>query len=170
MKRWLFLDIDGVLNKATYTGYPQGRAWIERRLVEQLNFLLQHVDHVVLSSDWRHQILSGQMTLSGMHTLLSSHGIALTPGCCLWVEGQTGKLHGVTDARKARFSSNAAMDRVGQIQRYISEHLGPADRFVILDDLDLHEYDAPSFVRVSPYSGLTAQDVGLALAHLGVQS
>ena len=166
MKRWLFLDIDGVLNKGSYT---MGCAWIECRLVEQLNWLLEHVDHVVLSSDWRHQVLSGQMTLAGMHTLLSSHGIALTPGCCVWVEGQTGKLHGVTDAQKARFSSNAVMDRWHQIRRYVREHVGPEDRYVILDDLDLQQYGAVQFVRVSPWSGLTAQEVCRALAFLGVQ-
>ncbi len=163
MKNWLFLDIDGVLNDGCY---QPGQAWIDRRRVGYLNTLLEHIDHVVLSSDWRYRVLSGQMSLAGMATLLCSHGIELAQG--LWVEGKSGKLHGVTDSVGYRPVSAPELDRSHQIDRYVREHINRDDRIVILDDLHI-EYSCPLFVWVDPRKGLTSGHVRIALAHLGVR-
>ena len=68
---YLFLDIDGVLNRNDLSA-----VLINQQCVENLNVILREVQPlVILSSAWRYMILNGSMTLAGFHHMMVTHGV-----------------------------------------------------------------------------------------------
>lgn len=132
--RVLFLDVDGVLNRAGYhPGVSVGlRSWIEPELAAQLSWVLRITRaRVVLSSDWR----LGRELHELHHELVAA--------------GVEGALIGTTPALRG-----AARWR--EIRAWMEEH-GVAEQDVVIVD-DCHDMGplAARFVRASPLCGLDA--------------
>ena len=145
--KFLFLDIDGVLNNTVPVDYRGGM--IKRENVENLNIILKGVPEcqVVLSSAWRYMILSGDMSLRGFEQLLMTHGADI------WC-----RLHGHT------IDDNQFDDRGLQIKEYLDRH--DHTHFAILDDcptgMNFHPL-SERLVRTNSKHGLTAANARKAL-------
>ena len=117
--RYIFLDIDGVLND--HAKHVNGYCGIKSSCVEILNCILYATDaKLIISSAWRYLVHNGSMTLTGFENLLLSHGV----NCYQ-------KVHGVT----RKDVSVEVCDRGEQIAEYVREH--NIEKYVVLDDLDL---------------------------------
>lgn len=154
---YLFLDIDGVLN--TWINDSLDGAWIQPSKVERLNKILERVDRVVLSSDWRRFVHEDWMTLKGMSFLLSSHGLRKRE---TGVHSFAELLHGVTAEKKPRLSLYQTRDR--EILDYVKSNLAQEDNWIVLDDLLLdlgnHQF---RFVQTDSTVGLQDRHVDRAL-------
>ncbi len=140
--RVVFLDIDGVLNRAGYRPIESLglRSWIEPELAARLSRLVRTINAViVLISEWRRDRdfdhLTDEMRSAGIDGRLL--GVTPTLGGARWRE----------------------------IEAWMAEHDIPAENIVIVDD----GYDmgplASRFVRVSPLTGLD-DDAARAVAAL----
>jgi len=160
VNRFIFLDIDGVLN--CHEWLPDilcGQ--IHKDKVERLNHVLQ-VTHakIVLSSAWRYIVHRGEMNLAGMEWLLRSHGVL------------ADRLIGITRADKMMPSSYDGRpvswpvenERGQQIREWLDNWCGRVENIVAIDDLDLGITEARiPLVRVDGKFGLTDADVQSAI-------
>ena len=170
--RFLFLDIDGVLN--THRRNPEARCGeIHRDKVGRLNRVLRETGcRFVLSSAWRYLVHREEMNLAGLDWLLRSHGV------------MAGRLAGITRPDSMRANPNydgtpASWPQVPddderglQIREWIvaeasKELVGPLPRWVVLDDLDLGISKAGHpFIHVDGRRGLQDLDADRAIAIL----
>lgn len=131
MRRVLFLDIDGVLNRTGYRPRQSSglRSWIEPELAKRLDETVRAIGaDIVMSSDWR--LNRG---IEELRTELLAAGIA-------------SPLIDVTPAL-------AAQPRWREIHAWLLTHDVPMESAVIVDDIfDMGDL-APRFVRASPLSG-----------------
>lgn len=151
MKKILFLDIDGVLN-----GHDDLGAYsINPKCVDQLNYILMCTEaKVVLSSSWRHLIISGEMTLRGFEVLLRSHGVQLS-------DGLLG--HTRSEFRTLYEASLDGDSRDREILDWLKENRGnELILYVALDDMPLPLL-GPRHVQTDPYIGLTEEDASKAI-------
>lgn len=131
VRRILFLDIDGVLNRAGYR--PQESSglhnWIEPELASRLSAVLHEIDaDIVMSSDWRLN-----RTLEQIRAELAAAGV-------------TGTLVDVTPEL-------AGKPRWREIDSWLVAHHVDRDSIVIVDDLHDMGDLAARFVRANPFSG-----------------
>lgn len=164
--KFLFLDIDGVLND--HSKLENGYCGTDREMVSKLNRILDCVPdlHIVVSSAWRYVVHNGESTVKGLEHLLLTHGLKCH-----------GRLHGVTDPDPETFDHahhTAPFDveywkerglkwRGDQIRKYCEEHTPSA--FIVIDDIDL-PIEPDYFVKIDGSVGLTAADVVDAIALL----
>lgn len=163
--KYVFLDIDGVLNSEEYFGstdyeYPTssnasgnieaGIAPLSRHLVERLNKLAQEDVIFILSSTWRRFY-----TLEEVQAMLDDRGFTGK------LTGQTPKLNGT---------------RGSEIRLWIESQLGIEMRlgqlawptFVILDDTSDMEGLRGRLVQTNNRFGLQESHITLALSLLGL--
>jgi hypothetical protein len=149
-KRVLVLDIDGVLNSATWFAKMRADAlsrrpishMIDPECVARLNMLLDASGaEVVISSSWRIIHILGEINAA------------------LKAKGFTGKIIGKTPTNGG--------SRGAEIQQWLTTHEQTADHVVILDDDSDMGHLAPRRVCTSWGVGLTDADVGRALMLFG---
>jgi hypothetical protein len=155
MARFVFLDIDGVLND--HTQHPRtGYCSIDRDKAGRLDRVLFMADAgIVLTSAWRYLVHNGSMTLEGLRNLLRTH----------WIDGD--RLVGIT----RRDISPNVTDRGAQISEWIVgegwQHYGEDGAHVVLDDMDLGIGSAGHpFIQVDSAVGLTDADADRAIQML----
>ncbi len=151
----VFLDIDGVLNSAAWTGVrpvhgfiPPSTAteavedeWIDPAAVARLRMLIERTDaSIVLMSSWRHR-----MTTVEFKRLLEHYGWTRPP-----VLGATPDLSGAP--------------RGEEVQAWL-EAAGYRPRFLCLDDDADFLPDQPH-VQTNPDGGLTDDDMRRCIATL----
>lgn len=148
--RVLFLDIDGVLNSATWFAKMQADALSRRPIshmidpdcVARLNQILDASGaEVVISSSWRIVHSLGEINAA------------------LKEKGFTGKIIGKTPTNGG--------SRGAEIQQWLTAHGRTAEDLVILDDDSDMGHLAPRHVCTSWGVGLTDADVGRTLALFG---
>ena len=152
MLKILFLDIDGVLNDGI-SDETAGTPLIDQKKILLLNqIILATQCQLVISSEWRNWIISGDMTLDGFKMLLRSHGLSI----------QT-KMHGITNQGKTRWD---------KIMTYLNQITEPYE-WCILDDLSPERMGLPptktghtNWIQTDIDTGLLAQDVQAAITIL----
>lgn len=141
--RVLFLDVDGVLNRAGFQPAESVglRSWIEPELARRLDQLVRATRaDLVMSSDWR--IDRG---LDELRAELAATGIEAP------LIGATPEL--------------AGQPRWREIEAWMVEHRVAREAVVIVDDLHDMGKLAARFVRTSPLNGLDEQ-AAMAVAAL----
>lgn len=149
MIKYLFLDIDGVLNNCQPN--PNGYCGLTDSCVKLFNrFMENNPDiKIILTSSWRYLILTDQMNLRGFENLLLTHGISYN--------SINNRIISTTD-----FDSEKFPDRESQIIQWLKSNdediFNPPNtiRFAILDDMSLK---LPNFVRTEQFVGLQQQDI-----------
>jgi FMN phosphatase YigB (HAD superfamily) len=141
-RKYLFLDIDGVLNSFddyNMTGDEFLRKLshisfkISKRQMNILNEIIkQYNPKIILSSYWR-----TRYSLKELNNIFKENGLE-------------GKISDVTDSKGEEHK-----DRWSQIKRYIDDK--NIKNYIILDDENLtrKKQDIPNFVRTNSYEGLT---------------
>lgn len=135
---FLFLDIDGVLNR--HNRHANGYCGMDRDCVDILNGILETTKaKVVLASAWRYFVLRGEMTLAGLQGLLCTHGLP-------W-----GCLAGVL--KEERFNDPKRGELV--VRWFSDSYGGITGPFCCVDDMDLgyRERGLP-FVQTASKEGL----------------
>lgn len=140
--KYLFLDIDGVLND--HSQYSNGYSGIQQDKVLLLNKILDSFEdlYIIISSAWRYMMIGDSMNLMGFDYILKINGI-----------NTRGKLLGHT-----RPDKDINEPRINQILDYLDGQL--VESFVILDDLELSH---PNQVKTDSMIGLTESDVEKAI-------
>lgn len=156
MNRYLFLDIDGVLNNHTYNQEAQSCS-LRKRNINEFNKIITKYPtiKVVLHSAWRYMILKRAMTLNGFSYMLRTHGVS-----------NKLNLVGIT------CSDEKVAKRENQIYRFLFANT--VNKYVILDDLFLNFHDLkhndqliqPHFIKTHPSKGLVKTDVDLIIKKL----
>lgn len=152
--KFIFLDIDGVLNNHTKTVTGYGR--IQSEPVEHLNDLLKYIPdaQLVITSAWRYIVHRKDMTLKGFEYLLLINGILCE-----------NRVHGVTlpdpDAEISHLDKNGwtvrgLTWRTNQIKQYLVDW-NCVNPWVCFDDLPLQ--GLPNFVQINPEHGIQGYDV-----------
>ena len=156
LNKYIFLDIDGVLNsKQYYLEKSQHKRWkefkdkldrhiawgvcnIDPKAVKLLNKLVAETKaKIVVSSSWR-----GDYALQTIFALV----------------GITEPIYGETPRLKSRF-------RGEEIQQWLDKH--KCDKYVILDDdRDFFDSQLPYFVHTDWKVGLTESDMNKAISIL----
>ncbi len=147
MHRYIYLDMDGVLNNHQKNKENQ-YCGIHQQNVTQFNKILRAYPNtrIVLSSAWRYMIHGGAMTKVGFEYMMKSHGIL-----------DTFTIYDITNS-----DETFPFERVGQITHYYLNTIGITDKVCILDDLLLNfenVYLKDRFVRTDGTKGLTSLDV-----------
>lgn len=146
---YLFLDIDGVLNRN-----DDSPVLIDQMCVSNLNLILREIKPtVILSSAWRYMILRGWMTSEGFRQLLISHGVSGE----IKIVGTTDRdptedeLHPTIPASRGLLISKAVQD-FGAVN------------YVVIDDYDDRiRHCGHRLVLTDPHAGLTTADAKLAI-------
>lgn len=167
-KRFVFLDIDGVLNGHDFDAECLcGR--IHRKKVIRLNRILRATGAcVVLSSAWRYLVHRGEMNLRGLEWLMRSHGI-LADRLVGITRTDTMIERPIYDGTPESWPHTN--ERGQQISDWIVgegwQHYGETGRHVVLDDLDLGISEAGHpFVQTDGLKGLSDADARRAIAIL----
>ena len=166
----IFLDIDGVLN-----GHEFDRevmcGQIHPDKVARLNRILRATDaKVVLSSAWRYIVHRGEANLMGLEWLLRSHGVIADR-----LIDVTRPDTMVTRAVYTGVPSSwpATNERGQQIADWLAAHpgpiIGPATRYVVIDDLDLGISELHPLVLTDGTIGLTDANAEDAIRLLSEQ-
>lgn len=168
MNRFVFLDIDGVLNAHEWDSEVLcGQIHADK--VRRLNRILRETgSRIVLSSAWRYIIHRGEATLTGMEWLFRSHGILADR-----LIGITGRDVELERAKYEGCPENwpHTNERGRQIREWIVgagwRHYGESGRHVVIDDMDLGITEAGHpFVQTDGKVGLTDADAERAIAIL----
>lgn len=168
--KYIFLDIDGVLNSdlymssATYLAEvtalglePKGTEVVNKAhhlhldpaAIKLLNSLVEKSGaKVIISSTWRKKY-----SLSELRTMLQGRGA-------------TFEIHGVTPAKMSW--RPRGLD-ISAFLYNANKTDGVPEAFVILDDVDEFSKFQDQFVQTSENTGLTQKEVGRALKILGVE-
>lgn len=140
--KYIFLDIDGVLNN--HTQHANGYCGMQSASVEAFNGVLLAYPHakIVITSAWRYLILNGSMTLRGFESMLLTHGVD-----CF------GRVIGHTEADKTPDEP-----RIKQIREWLMDHEPPDfSQYVIFDDLPLgKDY---GFIQTDGAKGLAGMPI-----------
>lgn len=150
--RFLFLDVDGVLNTERAL-MDNGHCGINQNCVRRLNRILRQFPdlRLVLSSTWRYMVINGDMTLRGFEEMLMTHGVD-----CY------NMMHGVTASDEV-YDFNGDQVRRRQIEDYVDAHRPRA--YVVLDDIDL---GMERQIRIVGRRGLQDADAEGAIAVLNM--
>lgn len=143
----IFLDIDGVLNRHSYSELSQSNS-IDPDCVARLNRILNATDaRIVLSSAWRYMLIGKAMSIIGFDYLLRTHGVI------------ANRLIGRTPA------DEEVTERGWQIHQWRKEndHCG---KYVVIDDMDLHISPLHPFVQTQGDVGLTDKEADQVIAIL----
>src|SRR5678815_1231012 len=74
MNKYIYLDLDGVVNDCSI--YPNGKHGTKWSCVQRLNRIIEATDPlIVVSSQWRYEVLFGHTTLIGFERALMRHGL-----------------------------------------------------------------------------------------------
>ena len=145
MKRFLFLDVDGVLNttnlmSSRILGHTKNGAIlpINDSLVNNLKYLYDKYDlNLVLSSTWREDAKSKRIITQ----VLLEKQMFLT---------------GATPIFQGSHQFDVEVIRPREILSYVKRHIHPRDKWVAVDDLDL-QLEKQHFVRTTDKQGLTTK-------------
>ncbi len=168
LPKWIFLDIDGVLND--HSKMENGYCGIQSGPVRQLNRILRAVPEarIVLSSAWRYPHCNGDMNVAGLEYLLQSHGI-----CCYnRIQGATVRDHEIVGYGRSFewLEKNGAAIRRDQIILWlVGERWADVDRvdgYVVIDDIDMGEWFPGNFVLTNGKKGRRKADADKAIAIL----
>ncbi len=144
-RRFIFLDIDGVLNN--HERYANGYCKMNQANVQELNELLARIPDakIVIISSWRYMIQTRSMTMEGFTNLLLSHGVNI-----LDTSEDTSQMDLMQKpVLKSRLYSRTVSDeqmsgRGKQIQHWMQDNMYDRliDRHVVIDDMmwDFHKY------------------------------
>lgn len=139
----LFLDIDGVLNVF-------GKEDIIPSTIPHLNRILEATNcKVVISSDWRCAVHSGQVTLKGFEWMLATHGV------------KNLDIIGVTRPQAAGYDL-----RGHQIKDWLTDH-SDVTEYVVLDDMDERVMEGLSLAKTDSLVGLTSEIADEVIRRLG---
>lgn len=138
---YIFLDLDGVLNRETTFLEFLGEWRLSPFLVKLFSCLCKEFDaKVVLSSSWRRN-LNDDLTLKNYCLKIKEYnaergieGDTETEYLLKTLKENGIQLVGKTDEDRQRYYG---WDRVGQINRYIKKYLDKDDKFIIIDDEDI---------------------------------
>lgn len=143
----IFLDVDSVLNsKYTQELTKKGAVFIETRLVEKLQAIIEETDaEVVLSSDWRYDRNDPRYNSDflELQELLRQYGIEFYD--------YTPETH--------------PFWRGGEIQEWLDKH-PEVESFVILDDRNDIEPNMDRLVQTLNGEGITDENVAEAIGLL----
>lgn len=136
--KYLFLDIDGVLNSSCWYRSTKDEATdidLDPKCIELLNQIIIETDCIViLSSDWRYDFVSAcnRLYLAGL----------------------------IKDSIKDRTDIlTEDISRGKNIQNYINRHLTKGDTYCIVDDrTDMLKCQLSNFRYINPYCGLCQDD------------
>ena len=140
----VFLDIDGVVClypewQQNWEGNQNDR--LDEYCCKNLKAVLDVTDaKIVITSSWR----LTKMYLSDLYNQFERFGITND-----YIVGQTADLRRSDNNIK---SHNQL--RWVEIEDYVDKH--SVEKYIILDDFNLEEYDKERFVRTKMHSGLTA--------------
>lgn len=139
----LFLDIDGVLNSLNYyqnrpdnDNRPYPLSEFDPKAVKLLNDILEHIDQLVLSSDWRFK--------DGIKNILKAVGINPNKVNSMTF---TPYLGGLLDIR-----GNEITETLNDLYKNYKNI-----QYTILDDLNIKGHDN-HLIKTSPNIGLTLED------------
>lgn len=132
--RYIFLDIDGVLNNQPYLLATHDRTHIDERSVKALGKICRKLKaKVVISSSWRIGWNNGGPRTTRLCNLFAKYKIEVV---------------GLT-------STDTAYTRAEQITMYVSDHFNCGDSWVAIDDEEL-QLSSRRFVKTDFYGdGLT---------------
>lgn len=165
MIQYLYLDIDGVLNR--HDRHENGYSTMHPECLEPMNYLLRELPdmQLVVSSAWRYQVLNGHMTLKGLECLLLTHGL----DCFGRIAGITCGDEAATEGEFTRkttspeywewLAQHGHTVRARQIQQHVQEACANAFgqlAYAVVDDLDL---PLKRLVKTEPNQGLTYEHV-----------
>jgi hypothetical protein len=154
IKRIIFLDIDGVLNR--HELQASGYAGMLPECVQSLNRIIDATDaDIIISSAWRYLIEPSCMTIKGFICLMQSHGVKTWSD-----EKQRHRVIARTrDDSKDHHSDYIRDERGEQILEWIEQNDHVMSRIVVIDDLDLGiSQTCLPFVQTVGSAGLTDQD------------
>lgn len=166
MKKFIFLDLDGVLNTHDFCPVAESGT-LHRDKVQLLNNVLTVTDaRIVLSSAWRYLVHRGDLKLAGLNWLLRSHGImagrlvGITRPDTMerWQPGDNtpARVHPVHDERGAQITDWLRVN-----------HPNPATSYAVVDDMDLGIRAAGHpFVQTDTHVGLTPDDAEMLISLL----
>lgn len=161
--KYLFLDIDGVLNCHEPLDPEVMCGRIHQDKVNRLNRILRETGaFLVVTSAWRYLVHRGEMNAVGLEWLLRSHGI------------MQGRLLGIAKPDTMRADPNwdgknwpLHNERGQQISDWLAVPGTNCESYVVLDDLDLGISDSGhSFIHVDGHEGLTDSQASEAIAIL----
>lgn len=139
--KFLFLDIDGVLN--THKAFENHYYGIKYALAKKLNRIIDNVLglQIVISSSWRYLVLNGDMNMGGLTAMLNTHGIKANH-----------RIAGVTRAETIEGEF-----RISAIRDYVVEN--NISRWLVLDDVAIAPEGeiVPEFIQTYAPKGLTAK-------------
>jgi hypothetical protein len=148
MNKFLFLDIDGVLNDHTFIEQAQSFT-LKPECVRIFNEIIEEFEpKVILHSAWRYIVLMKHMTLPGFSYMLRTHGVS-------------AKLRFVDNTPFDGDSKGDLRERVCHVLLKKAEWIVPSDKYVILDDLDLKfpEPASKHFIQTNGDKGLQPEDL-----------
>lgn len=168
MKKYIFLDFDGVLN----TQYnikalkEQGQPFSDKygycfdaTAVANFATIIEHTKaEIIISSSWK---------IGGLSKMLEMWSERALPGKIIDITPSD-----VLDAKDIDFSNpDDLVGRGREIEQWIRQNGRAKDRYVILDDLDdLLLSQNPFFIQIDPRIGITAGDVEKAIRILNHDS
>ena len=152
MRRIIFLDFDGVLNTEYYQGLLQFQdkqwqdqygAFFDPRAVRQLKRVIDTTDaDIVVESSWKYLGLEAMQELWRVRDL-PGRVIDITPS----LTNNKNKGEGIA--------------------AWLSEHVTPDTRYVIIDDeYVVLDAQIPFFIWTNPYEGLTEEQANRAISIL----
>lgn len=126
----IYLDIDGVLNG--HERHPNGYCGMKPSALRAMNYLLAEVPEamIVVTSAWRYLVHNQQMTVTGLESLLLTHGLA----CHRRIAGITGPDEPYWPPNPTEDYADPSV-RVRQIEADVAER--KPGRWLVLDDLPL---------------------------------
>lgn len=147
----LFLDVDGVLNSHDFS-HEAKSGIIHPDKMELLNKVLRITGaSVVMSSSWRYLMHRGEVTLEGLDWMMRTHGM------------MHSRLVGVTrrdtmEVRMQPWDGNPESwpvenERGQEIADWLTDN--PAEKYVVVDDLNLGISELHPFVQTDGKIGLT---------------
>lgn len=161
MKKYIFLDFDGVLNTQCNINAlkEQGRPFFDQygycfdaTAVANLATIIEHTEaEIIISSSWK---------IDGLSKMLDMWSERALPGKIIDITPSD-----VLDAKDLDFSNpDDLVGRGREIEQWICQNGSAKDRYVILDDLDdLLQSQKPFFIQIDPRIGITAGDVEKAI-------
>ena len=158
MKRYLFLDIDGVLNGHEWNETSESNT-IDYKNVLNLNLVIEKTKcKIILHSAWRYMIHGKDMTIRGFEYLLRTHGVTSN----LYIDG-------ITESDK-KISKREV--QIEEYLRYLREEFWFKEdfKYAIVDDLPLFFTESEiqdNFVRTDGKFGMSLFDAEKLIEILG---
>lgn len=158
MKKYIFLDFDGVLNTEQHIsclkaeGLPISNKYgyvFDPDAVDNLAAIVEKTEaEIVITSSWR---------IEGLETMQQ-----------LWLDLELpGVIAGITPFEGVEIDANTpdtCAGRGNEIDLWLKEHCAEEDRYVIIDDVDdVLPHQKSFFVQTDPYVGITDYDYHAAV-------